>query len=503
MKTAVIYARYSSDKQTEQSIEGQVRVCNEYARKHDIVIVDQYVDRAMTGTNDRREEFQRMIKDSAKAKWDYVLVYKLDRFSRDKYESAIHRRTLRNNGVKLLSAMENIPDSPEGIILESLLEGMNQYFSAELSQKVKRGMRESREKGNYTGGPVAFGYKVKDKKIYIDEDEATVVRYMFSEYAQGKFMTDIMEELNNRGIRNRGNLFVKSSIHNMLRNRKYRGEVNCCGETYTNIYPQIVPTDIFDFVQAKLRKNHNGRHDSSIVYLLKEKLICGYCGRPVHSSSGKSTSGNVFRYYRCAGRTSKFGENSCMLRPIRQEPLEEIVVQVVVEVLGTELIDRIVDKIMERYLAIKDDCSMLNSLKNELNSVENAISNIVSAFEKGLITKSTKERLEELEKRKEELDEQIICEEAKNGFVITRNDIKKFFFKAIKKEPQQIVDTLVDKVLIYDDRLEIFLRYEGEFYFEEEVEKETIYHTQKHYIVDTKKYNSSVETRSLNVDVCA
>ena len=149
MKTAVIYARYSSDKQTEQSIEGQVRVCNEYARKHDIVIVDQYVDRAMTGTNDRREEFQRMIKDSAKAKWDYVLVYKLDRFSRDKYESAIHRRTLRNNGVKLVSAMENIPDSPEGIILESLLEGMNQYFSAELSQKVKRGMRESREKGNY------------------------------------------------------------------------------------------------------------------------------------------------------------------------------------------------------------------------------------------------------------------------------------------------------------------------------------------------------------------
>ena len=133
MKTAVIYARYSSDSQTEQSIEGQLRVCQEYAKSHDILIVDTYIDRAMTGTNDLRPDFQRMIADSHKHRWDYVLVYKLDRFSRDKYETTIHKHTLKENGVKLLSAMENIPDSPEGIILESLLEGMNQYYSAELS----------------------------------------------------------------------------------------------------------------------------------------------------------------------------------------------------------------------------------------------------------------------------------------------------------------------------------------------------------------------------------
>ena len=123
MKTAAIYARYSSDNQTEQSIEGQLHVCEEYAQRNNIVIVDTYIDRAMTGTNDNRPDFQRMIKDSAKKKWDYILVYKLDRFSRNKFESVVNRKKLADNGVKLLSAMENIPDSPEGIILESLLEG--------------------------------------------------------------------------------------------------------------------------------------------------------------------------------------------------------------------------------------------------------------------------------------------------------------------------------------------------------------------------------------------
>ena len=135
MKTAVIYARYSSERQTEQSIEGQIRVCREYAEKHDIFIVDMYIDRAMTGTNDLRDAFQRMMKDSAKQAWNYVLVYKFDRFSRNKYECTIHKHTLKENGVKVISAMENIPDSPEGIILESLLEGMNQYYSMKLYLK--------------------------------------------------------------------------------------------------------------------------------------------------------------------------------------------------------------------------------------------------------------------------------------------------------------------------------------------------------------------------------
>ena len=158
--------------------------------------------------------------------------------------------------------MENIPDSPEGIILESLLEGMNQYFSAELSQKVKRGMRESRNKGNYTGGPVPLGYKVIDKKLVVNEEEAAIVRHIFTEYTTGKYAKDIMDDLNARGIRNRGNLFVRSTMRNILANEKYKGIVRCNGEIYTNIYPQIVPNDTFDYVRDKLARNRYGFHNA-------------------------------------------------------------------------------------------------------------------------------------------------------------------------------------------------------------------------------------------------
>ena len=204
MKTAVIYARYSSDSQTEQSIDGQLRVCEEYAKKNNILIVQTYIDRAMTGTNDKRPDFQQMLKDSYKKQWDYVLVYKLDRFSRNKYESVVHKKTLKENGVKLISAMENIPDSPEGIILESLLEGMNQYYSAELAQKIKRGMHETRLKGLFQGGALAYGYKVEERKIIIDLESANVVKYIFEQYDLGMYASDIVNELNSKGIKIKG-----------------------------------------------------------------------------------------------------------------------------------------------------------------------------------------------------------------------------------------------------------------------------------------------------------
>ena len=203
MKKAVIYARYSSDSQTEQSIDGQLRVCKEFAEKNGYEIVAEYIDRAMTGTNDNRPDFQRMIKDSFNKKWEYVLVYKFDRFSRDKYQSTLHKHTLKQNGVKVVSAMENIPNTPEGIILESLLEGMNQYYSAELSQKVKRGLKESRIKGLFTGGPTPYGYNVKDKKVSINEEQANIVReYMFNQYYSGNRIKDIVSLLAEKRIKN-------------------------------------------------------------------------------------------------------------------------------------------------------------------------------------------------------------------------------------------------------------------------------------------------------------
>ena len=278
MKTAVVYARYSCDNQTEQSIEGQLRVCEDFAQRNNILILNTYIDRAMTGTNDLRPDFQRMLKDSNKKEWDYVLVYKLDRFSRNKYESVMHKRTLKENGVKVLSAMENIPDTPEGIILESLLEGMAEYYSAELAQKVKRGMKETRLKGNFIGGNIIYGYKVENHKLIIDEEKAEVVRFIYEQYSLGTYVKDIIAELNSKRIFNKGKPFARNTIYNILKNEKYSGIYRFKDEIFENMYPAIVPNEIYSKVRNKIDLNKYGKRSVELVYLLRHKLKCGYCG---------------------------------------------------------------------------------------------------------------------------------------------------------------------------------------------------------------------------------
>ena len=183
-KLAVIYARYSSAAQTEQSIEGQLRVCKEYAERNNIKIIGEYIDRAMTGTNDNRPEFQRMISDSEKKEFNFVLLYKFDRFSRSKYDNVLYKHKLKQNGIRVLSAMEEISNTPEGVLMEGLLEMFAEMYSKDLSQKVKRGMRESIIKGNFIGGKPLFGYKVKNKKFVIDEQQAQAVKFIFEQYAE-------------------------------------------------------------------------------------------------------------------------------------------------------------------------------------------------------------------------------------------------------------------------------------------------------------------------------
>ena len=457
MKTAVIYARYSSERQTEQSIEGQVRVCNEYAERNNILILDTYIDRAMTGTNDNRTDFQRMLKDSAKQAWDYVLVYKLDRFSRNKYEMAMHKKTLRDNGIKLISAMENIPDTPEGIILESLLEGMAEYYSAELSQKVRRGMRESRTKGNYTGGRILYGYKVVDKKVVVNEDEAEIVRYIFSQYAAGVYVKDIVAALAEKGVCYHGGRFKKNTVHNMLNNERYHGIVRHGGEVYTNMFPAIVPDDIFEIVKRKAEENHYGKHDSSEEYLLKFKMFCGYCGKSMTSESGTSKSGEVIRYYKC--HTRKF-EGGCSKMPIRKDITEQIVIDTTLNVFcDTTTVFDLAERIMQRHKNKVADNALMNILEKERSETQRAIDNIMNAIEQGIVTSSTKSRLVLLESKLEEVEGKIIIERTREKVSMKREDVIKFLRDAIRKSPKQLIRTLVKKVVLYDDRIQIYYNY--------------------------------------------
>jgi DNA invertase Pin-like site-specific DNA recombinase len=492
MKTAVIYARYSSDKQTEQSIEGQLRECNEYADRHDIKIVDTYIDRAMTGTNDNRAAFQQMMKDSNKKAWDLVLVYKLDRFSRDKYEMAIHRHTLKENGIKIVSAKEAIPDGPEGIILEALLEGMNQYYSAELSQKVTRGMRETRLKGNFSGGTVLFGYRVENKKVVVHDDEAEIVRQIFNEVASGKQVIDILAELNEKGVLNKGKKFARNTLYRMLTNEKYIGKFIHGDEVLTNIYPAIVPTDVFEIVRTKMEHNKYGKHKPEIYYLLRNKIICGYCGSPISSDSGTSKSGKVMRYYKCYGK--RIQKKDCELTPVRKEILEKFVVDATYEALAEVTdIEHLAEQIIEREKKLIDDQSILNILQQEFTEVQKGIDNLLNAMEKGIITDSTKERLEKLETRKNELATNIAIEKSKNKLSISKDEVISFVETSLKKNPKVMIDRFVKQVVLYNDKIEIFYNYS-----DRRTDKNTpdgncqglcFYKTQKSFYIDYHRYD--------------
>lgn len=451
MKTAVIYARYSSDSQSEQSIDGQLRVCNEYAKSHDITIVNTYIDRAMTGTNDNRPDFQRMIKDSNRREWDYVLLYKLDRFSRNKYEMAIHKKTLRDNGVRVISATEYIPDSPEAIILESMLEGYAEYYSAELSQKVKRGMKESRLKGNYTGGHLLYGYKVENHKVVVDEEKAKAVRYIFEQYAMGVYVKDIISALTAKGIFNKGKPFAETTIHNMLRNEKYTGVYRYKDDVFDNIFPQILPKELYEKVRHKSELNRYGRRSIETVYLLRNRLVCGYCGCPISAETGTEKVGKVIRYYKCLVRKHRKG---CTKATLRKEFLEDFVVDNVVKLLSEkQTCDKMISALMQKQEDIITDNADLQRLTKERKTTETQISNIMTAIENGGTSATAMKRLRELELKAAELEKAIAIQKSKTADRFTEEEMRAYYEQALTLEPQMLINALVKQITLYDDKI--------------------------------------------------
>ena len=247
---AVIYARYSSDNQTEASIQGQIRECMEYATYNDIQVIGNYIDRAFSAKTDHRPEFQRMIKDSYKHAFDCIIVWKLDRFSRNRYDSAHYKALLRKNGVKVISAKETIAEGSEGILLESVLEGMAEFYSAELAEKVTRGMKENALKGLWNGGNVPFGYVInKERKLDIDPQAAPVVQEIFKLSNDGKTVKEIYNLMSERKVtRSNGKALRYNAIRYMLSNRVYIGEYHHMGVVIENSVPPLVSEELFNAV---------------------------------------------------------------------------------------------------------------------------------------------------------------------------------------------------------------------------------------------------------------
>ena len=459
--TAVIYARYSSDSQREASIEGQLRDCKDYAEKNGITVVGTYIDRAYSAKTDDRPDFQRMIKDSGKKIFDVVLVWKLDRFARNRFDAVNYKYQLEKNGVHLVSAMEPISQGPEGIMVESMLIGMAEYYSAELALKVARGERENALQCKYNGGVVPLGFTIgkEDRLYHIDPETAPIVQEIFTRYADGEPAEKIAASLNERGLRTRtGKPFVKNSFFQIFRNRRYIGEYRYKDIVTPGGIPAIVDQDLFDRVQQRFEQNriaHGRPAKEDVSYLLTTKLFCGKCGTLMGGESGTSHMGNTYYYYKC-GNAKRHGKAHCDLKAIRKEPLERFVVDTAIKVIfSDEIIERLIDLVME---AQQKENTRLPVLKDQLRDTEKRLANLLEAIEQGILTPTTKQRLDELEARKEALNTSILEEELKKP-VLTREWMR-FWFEKFRKgdmrdmeHQRQIIDTFVNSVYVFDDRV--------------------------------------------------
>ncbi|WP_156990959.1 recombinase family protein [Caproicibacter fermentans] len=461
---AVIYARYSSDNQREESIEGQLRECKAYAEKNGITVLSTYIDRALSAKTDHRPEFQHMIKDSAKGLFDIVLVWKLDRFSRNRYDSAHYKTVLRKNGAKVVSATESISEDSTGILLESLLEGYAEFYSAELSEKVIRGLTENALKCKYNGGGLPIGYTIDNEQNFqIDPITAPIVLEAFQRYDKGATVKQLVDFLNIKGIQTYRNKPLRiDCVKRLLKNRRYIGEYKYRDTITPDGVPTIVPKDLFDRVGERLAKNKKAPARAKAkeeMYLLTTKLFCGYCGAYMCGESGTSSNSTVHQYYKCV--TAKY-KKACPKKTVKKNWIENLVIEHIVKLLFDDaLMNDLTDTLVEFQ---KRENTTLPLLKKRLIETEKGIENILNAIQQGIFTQSTKQRLDELEETRSSLEVSIIQEEMQKP-VLTKEQLLFWLhrFRALDvtnpAHRQRLVDSFVNAIYLYDDKIVLMFNY--------------------------------------------
>lgn len=498
---AAAYARFSSDHQREESIEAQLRAIREYAEKNDVVIVAEYCDRAKSATTDQRPKFLRMIEDSKKSIFDVILVHKLDRFARNRADSIAYRMELKRNDVSLISVLEYLDeDSPESIILESVLEAMAEYYSKNLAREVNKGLKENAIKGLHTGGIPPLGYDVdpKTKKLVINDNEAMIVKTIFRRTIEGFSYMEIIDELNSKGfLTKRGGIFTKNSLNSILQNRKYTGvyvynksaskdvdgkrnghkykdesEIICVEDAV----PPIISKEEFEIVQQKLsQRKKNRKHSRAIEnYLLTNKMICGICGGAYVGARRRRGDKSMWTAYGCnvRYRNKIIG---CKNKEISKPYIEGCVLEKLADLVFNDAYIPVVTREYNKYLQDKngDYVFQLKNLQNQLKALNNDINKLVD-----LLMKTTSQilidKLNESEKKKLQIEAKIKSlssdlikqEITESDVTLIFQQIKKQLTSGNLKSIKQVIETYVDKIIVYPNEVIVKLNFFPDFRFE-------------------------------------
>lgn len=480
----VAYARYSSDNQREESITAQLRAIHKWAEDNGHTIEKEYIDEALSAKTDKRPNFLQMIEDSKISDWDGVVVHKLDRFSRNRYNSAVYKKILKSTGKRLYSVLERLDDSPESIIMESLLEGMNEYYSANLAREVKKGLKENALVCKHNGGIPPLGYGVdKNLHYYIIEKEASAVRLIFDKFMQGFSYIEICKELKLKGFKTKtGKDFAPNSIHDIIRNEKYtgvyiygygsrakkRGKPNEDIIRIENGMPIIIDVSTFDSVQEKLkgRKHMGGAYKAKQTYILSGLIKCGKCG---HTYIGASKSKTRI-VYECSGKKTTDCNNSY----IRKDFIEKAVIDKLKNIFfDKDNLKILTDKVNITYNSLyKETPNDKKEAIQELNDVNRKIVNINNAIINGFYNSAMNEESKELEKQKENIERRLfLIETVANKPVLTENDIQDILMKDIIALETEDVNTLksiaqkyIKQIIINEDNIDIQVIFGNDFF---------------------------------------
>lgn len=461
----VIYARFSSTKQNETSIEAQLKECYEFCRNNNYIVIGEYIDEARSARTDNRPNFLKMIEDSSKKTFEGIVVYQLDRFSRNRYDSAIYKAKLKKNGVKVYSAKENIIEGPGGIMNEAILEAMAEYYSAELSQKVIRNMKLNAEKGLFNGGYAPLGYKVVDvdfgtykkKKLEIDTNTAPIIKEIFEMRANDTNIMDIVNYLNEKGYKTvQGKEFKKTSLQQIFKNKRYIGTNIYNDMEFENTMPAIIDRELFDRVQEIVNKNKYAPATAKAKeeYILTTKLFCGHCKEAMTGTCGTSQTGKVYYYYTCNGIKKKI----CNRKKVQKHYIEDIVVNKCRNLLTDKNINMIAKKAYEIYNKDNAQSCLTKELIKREETIQKGIENLIIALENGENIDIINNRLTQKREELKQVREQLSIEQRKL-YNLTEEQIV-YFLTQLKsgnindmKYRKTLINIFINKIYLYDNKL--------------------------------------------------
>lgn len=441
MPNAAIYARFSCSKQREESIEDQVRVCTEAAERDGYHVVKVYADSAVSGKTDQRTQFRRMVADAERGNWSAVYVYKLDRFARNRFDAATNKARLKRCGVSLVSATEHINDGPDGILMEAVLEGMAEYYSAQLAENVKRGM-DGNAMACRSNGAAIYGYRRgEDGRYVLVEDEAAIVRHIFGEYAAGKSTTAIRDGLAGHTTR-RGCRWSVSSICNMLRNERYRGVYLYNGTRVEGGMPRIVDDETWAKVAERLGSHTRARSDSRKPFPLTGKLV-DVDGNQYYGTTGTGKGGKTYRYY----------YSSITKRYIPADPLEDVVARAVELALDEGSREAIVRACMDAQDAEgESERIQVEAMRERLGQIKRAKAGLVDlAMKTGAASDEITSRLEDLAAEEADI-ETALAEVERSAPLLTPDHVRYWLErKCAERDAGALASALASKIVLEKD----------------------------------------------------